>query len=1111
MSNRHPSIIDVIESFLLGLSCLIGGDQFYILLSHTNVSVKFQYLLLVSLSVATFIAAAICDCHTDLCVNGAHLCYVMLLGSLVVFVNQKLKSFVVVTALTSLIAVVVTYLVVQAFTRYSRTRRYLQSFLLGLFSSRLFPNFVWYFYKRRFFEYMSQLYSVSLTLITARFATCLLSMLIKVGRRKFSFSREKANGLVGGWSRIGFAKGNSVFLNFCQKVRVCLFPFFVLIMSTALYLTFPPTLLASHFNYSSNFTASLSFIEMSFHLLGCCFGIAYPVSKTGNDPRFYFITFFFYILYFNSLAMYYYLKHAFSHYYMFLLVMISGFSLGYLTTYTLHIVYNTTLTQTCITKEHSNRHCCCSKFFSECYCRFLKLIGNVDKTLTFIGMNRFDCYRPEVFGQRTFVYSKKGDHAIIICHSSVKLTTRVIQEKQCELSATCPCLKLIGIYKLESVTASTCNNCQLSVRLEASSLNIPEEVIKCTQQDSGGDCSAKCSTCCFTVDCCKMCKNRTTTKFKCRKKCRTVCEHVKKDYEKSKTANQPQAGAQTQPPTGAQGGTQKSGTTGGSEAKEKEAKNIEYTRVFFCYSKDNNTYFREVSPYTKPEFDSDLNVQDEFLIREMAISCCCHADLQVDLHCSMKNNFFRLTQIEYKNKRLKIESLTFLSKKFDDQPAEEHSAQESQKPEVPPPAKVPEVPKKPEAPPSTEPKASEKSAKCCCESSRFSKMSVKYKLPENDEDSMNEDLKELVKQQVPSEDENCRCSEKCEGKCDCCKKGKGKGCCCCLVCKLPVDPVSSFIKRIDSVRVKLVCTTLIVLTAVCLLVVVSLFFMRDRFIMPYAFDPMITFADLMHNVDYHSLHSRPRIQELMQQALRHCGQRGAKKAELAYMLRLFTCVMNPHEADLLNKYLESHVQEFMISSAKQYKADAVSWCYCSGFVFAYLASVFGAVQSFFSYWEELWQGEYSDYRRQMSPLINKIAHKSKFALSLLSEVKITQQAIDLINRTRLLTWNEVLDELRRYTDLYSDEVRLIESGLPPKFDLRLQHFLDRWNHRVDHIRYLVSTRRSIFDWEPFLSQYENFRMWYRFFRMFIERFEEIVSFPLRELNANTRVFANYKI
>ncbi|UVC54686.1 hypothetical protein MACJ_003656 [Theileria orientalis] len=961
----------------------------------------------------------------------------MLLGSLVVFVNQKIQSFVAVTLLTSLIAILVTYLVVQAFTRYSRTRRYLQSFLLGLFSSRLFPNFVLYFYKRRYFEYLPQLYSVSLTLITARFAICLVSLLIKVGNKKFSFSSERAESLVHPPLRYGFSSGSSVFLNFSRKVRVCLFPFCVLIISIALYLTFPATLLASHFNYSSNFISTISFIEMTFHLLGCCFGIAYPVSKT-------------------------------------------GFSLGYLTTYTLHIVYNTTLTQTCISKEFSSRYCCCSKFFSECYCRFLKLIGDIDKSFKFIAMNRFSCHKPEVFGERLFEYSKDGDHAIIILQSSVKkITTDLIKEEGCSSSATCPCLKLIGVYTLESVTASTCNNCQLSVRLEGSSLPIPEEVIKCGQQHSGGQCSAKCSICCFTINCCSLCDKKTSTKFKCCKNCKTVCNHVKEESEKSKP-------------------TKETPPTGGSGTKDKEPKNIEKTRVFFCYVNGDKTYFREISPYTKPEFDGDLKIQDEFLIRDMVISCCCHADLQLDLHCGMKNNFFRLTQIEYKKKNLKIESIKFLSKKFDDKPAESTTPGSPKKPEVPP-AKVPEVPK-------------EQVDKCCCENSRFSKLSVKYKLPENDEDVAKEDLRQLVKQQeIPSEDETCKCSDKCDSKCQCCLKGNGKGCCCCLVCKLNVDPVSSFIKRIDSVRVKLVCSTLILLTAVSMLVVLALFFLRNRIVVPYTFEPMITFADLVNKVDYYGLHSRPRMEELMQQALRHCGHRGAKKAELAYMLRIFSCVMNPHDTDLMTKYLDAHVHEFLNNSAKQYKMDAVSWCFCSGFVFAYLSSVFGAVQSFFSYWEGLWQGEYSDYRRHMSPLINKIAHKSKFALSLLSEVKITQQGIDLINKTRLLTWTEVLDELKRYTDLYSDEVKLIESGLPLKFDLRLLHYLDRWNHRVDHIRYLISTRRSIFNWEPFLSQYESFKTWYSFFRMFIERFEEIISFPLRELNQNTGVFAKYKI
>ncbi|UKK01941.2 hypothetical protein MACK_001294 [Theileria orientalis] len=1064
MSNRHPSIIDVIESFLLGLSCLIGGDQFYILLSHTNVSLTLQYCLFIFLSVVTFIAVAIYDCHSDLCVNGAHLCYVMLLGSLVVFVNQKLQAFMVVTLITSLIAIVVTYLVVQAFTRYSRTRRYLQSFLLGLFSSRLFPNFVWYFYKRRFFDYFSQLYSVSLTLTTARFAICLVSLLIKVGKKKFSFSNDKVEPLIEGPSRYGFLTGSSVFLEFSKKVRVCFFPFCILIVSTALYLTFPPTLLASHFNYSSNFISSLSFIEMTFHLLGCCFGIAYPVSKTGNDPRFYFITFFFYILYFNSLAMYYYFKHTFSHYYMFLLVMISGFSLGYLTTYTLHIVYNTTLTQTCISKEYSTRYCCCSKFFSECYCRFLKLVGKVDENRKFIAMNMFSCNKSDVFGQRTFKYSKDGDHAIIILHSSTKITSSDIKEELCTSSATCPCLKLIGIYKLESVTASTCNNCQLSVRLEASSVTIPETVISCGKQHSGGECSGTCSTCCFTINCCSDCDKKTTTKFKCCKKCKTVW---------------------------------------GSGNDVNEAKNIENTKVFFCYSKEGNTYFREISPYTMPEFDRDLKIQHEFLIRDMSISCCCHADLQVDLHCSMKNNFFRLTQIEYKKKKLKIESMLLSSMKFNDKvPGETTPQDKSTKPEVPPP-KVPEVPKKP-------------TDKCCCENSKFAKLSVTYKLRENDEDVVNEDLKNLVNQQeTPSEDEKCKCSDKCDSKCDCCLKGKDKdkdkGCCCCLVCKLNVDPVSSFIKRIDSVRVRLVCSTLLLLTTVCLLVVLGLFFLRNKIIVPYTFKPMITFPELLKKVQYYDLHSRQQIEQLMQMALRYCGQKGVKKAEVTYMLRVFTCVMNPHDNDLMTKYLDSHVHEFLTSSPRQYKMDAANWCFCSGFVFAYLSSVFGAIQRFFSYWEELWQGEYSDYRRQMSPLINKIAHKSKFALSLLSEVKITQQGIDLINKTRLLTWNEVLDELKRYTDLYSDEVKLIETGLPLKFDLRLLHYLDRWDHRVDHIKYLISTRRSIFDWEPFLHQYETFRTWYSFFKMFIQRFEEIISFPLQELNQNTKVFANYKI
>ncbi|UKK01942.2 hypothetical protein MACK_001295 [Theileria orientalis] len=1064
-------IADFLEPFILGISCIVGGEQFSILLSHTNISIKLQSFILIAVSLTTIVVSAFVKAEYSF-FNGFHCQYAILSIFLYVMVNTRSKSFIYVTAMTFSIGLVVTFLIVQSLAHYLTSRMQLLAFVYGIFISRSLPYMCWYFVNKKI-PYESQLHSVATSLGSMRIIFCFFSMSIKIflGRFKFTSDSEisrfdrklpELNQEIQEFLKkdfydrdflwiptINVDKDNPSNLTFPTFLMYCLF-----MVSVLVYSAFPSLIHSIYSVYSTNIISLLTMIRAISHLFGSCFGISFPATISGNIS-FLVITCLSYVI--VLVTMYFYYKF-YNMPVLFFFELLTGFSLGYLWSYTLGTIISTSLNRNCRDQDHKIDCCCGDKINNQCYCRLPFIIKELKQEATNhrAGMfpflipkqeptterkAHFPCSSDAKAPKEPLTYDKDSKNAVIIFVGNATKFVGKISES-CTGDKT-QCLRLVRSLILESVTTNSCTRCQLTIRLEAKE---NEETLPCKVCTKGAQCNCssdqrKC--CCLEFKCCSDACSKTNCKVHfccCNEKCLNCQSHLKTD--KNDTA-----------------------------------------RLFLCFHTDNKgSILKEIKPNDPTDFDGDFSNTNEFDITSMFFSDCCHVGLQVDLYCSMKNNFFRLTGINFPKKYTKPTALFFRSS----------SSQCFHK----------------------------KDEKCCCAYRDLVRVGVHH------EDSVTDDEKCSViysprtssteSTTISTSESSTASTGSSSPQASASSSGQSTGKCP-ETCVMKVDQLDSFYKKIYPKRAKLVVFCLSIFSLLFFLTFLTISVIRASK-KQYVFKPRVNYMSLVgvfSNNQYNSnseiisrLNSLTEVAKLEENIYRH------KSKELDTMMLAFRKHIGEDQTVKLRLKLENLSDVFLSSNSKpEYKRldkSIIKWSHAVGYMYKYVIMHFSNIQKYFAVWEKNWAVEYRNYRKSIGLSIDQMSLKSKFSLTMMNDPKLSENKFNSIGISRLVTWNKVLKEVKLYSTLIEKEVHLSLETLPMKLGTRLEHFIERWDHRVENIVHWSKRMTNIYDWSNFLVQYKRIKEWVNDVSPYLKGNSD-VQFQLKDLNKGTEVFSQYRI
>ncbi|BAM40321.1 conserved hypothetical protein [Theileria orientalis strain Shintoku] len=1071
-------IADFLEPFILGISCIVGGEQFSILLSHTTLSLKVQSFILIAVSLVTIVVSAFIEAEYSF-FNGFHCYHGILSIFLYVMVNNRFKSFFYVTAMTFCIGFVVTFLIVQSLAHYLTSRMQLLAFVYGIFISRSLPYMCWYFVNKKI-PYESQLHSVATSLGSMRIIFCFFSMSIKIflGRFKFtsgseisSFDRMMPQLTVGinyfltdkdllwipsvkyvgdkdKWSNLSFP----TFLTYC---------FFM--VSVIVYSAFPSLIHSIYSIYSTNIISLLTMIRAISHLFGSCFGISFPATISGN-LSFLVITCLSYVI--VIVNMYFYYKF-YNMPILFFFELLTGFCLGYLWSYTLGTIVSTSLNRNCRHQDHKIDCCCGDKINNQCFCRLPFIIEELKQEAQNEGasMLRFFILKPteqpEKKGQfpcsraannkgEQLRYHKESKNAVLI-FVGPEVASQVGKVSERCAGANTECLRLIRAFSLESVTTSSCTRCQLTVRLEAKEI---KDALPCKGCSEGSQCNCfsepgKC--CCIAFKSCSTQCKKANCKVHfccCNDKCAACKDHIKSD--KSDTA-----------------------------------------RLFLCFKNDNGACtLKEIKPNDSTDFDGDFSKTNEFDITCMFFSDCCHVDLQVDLYCTMKNNFFRLTGINFPKKYTKPSYLFFS--------------------------------------PSTAKCVHKRDPQCCCAHRDLVRLAVKYDPLRYDEtcsiiytsrtSTGGSSAASSSEQSVQSSSgaSSGHTSGSTSGVSPQPTQGSSTGKCP-EICALEVDTMDSFYKKIYPHRAKLVvlCLSIFSLLFFLTFLVISVIRASKRH---YVFKPRVRLTSLVGIFSSNEYNSNSqiitRLNSLSEVAKLEDNIYRQKTKEYDQMMLAFRRQLGEDLAVRLLTKIENLSDTFLSNNGKpEYKRldkGVIKWSHAVGFMYKYVIMHFFSIQKYFAVWEKNWAVEYRNYRRSIGLSIDQMSLKSKFSLTLMNDPKLSETKFNSIGISRLVTWNKVLKEVQLYSTLIEKEVHLSLETLPMKLGTRLEHFVERWDHRVENIVHWSKRMTNIYDWSNFLAQYARIKEWVHDVSPYLKGNSD-VRFQLKDLNKGTEVFSQYRI
>ncbi|XP_952125.1 uncharacterized protein TA14025 [Theileria annulata] len=1150
---RSIGISYIVEPFLVGLCCLIGTDQFDILLFHTDISIKFQYYILQITVILTLLGSVLINFENNFILNIFYFSYTMLLviihlsrvkfiysfifglvflvldyfllelktdnfanyfilhvGVLhfliIALVKTRINSAFIITLHTICIGYSMTLIIIHSCSYYSKYNSGLVWFVLGLFTARSLPQLLWSF-RDGDLDREIQVQSFSESLAIWRFVFCFVSFIMKLTMGKANFYTNSEGGTK--YFEKICDKLKKAYEPFCDKKKdfkdnfkelykhtkdfymfnnencnnngecswcmpflekifyLCrLYPFFSFIFTGGFILKSPPLTHLIYCPYSSHQKLIIDNINRISFLIGCCFGAAYPASVTGNHYYYYIITFSVYLSHIVLSVTLAYIGQFLSLYILYTIASLSGFFLGYTFSYSLGAFTNSILIQTCRREEFDNPFtsektdeklmpCCGDKFNNECYCKYPSIIP-VHQTVQM----PLRCSK-SIFECRSLKYDPNGCNAIIICDNDAKITncTKSPCEGVCCTETDCKCLRLLGVYKLEAVSTSACAECQLTVRIEGTKLECNSCGGTCSSGNSGGTCNCQNGdgTCCLCVKCCDKgcCTGCSQEKCCCIKFCccKNGCKSCKcKCNGKKKCCNECNGTNSKGSNGNCSNGKDSNGNCSngkGSNGKEFKIENV-CTRIFICYkncaNNGDNCCLRELKP-NSVDFDGMLDKFECFDIRYIFFRDCCHVDMQIDLHCSLRNNYFRLNGVNYPKKSNDSKTLKFYGR-------------------------ILKSCKQPEK-------------QCCC---LFRKITKLFLSPEDC-------------------DPEKKCSEDCTG--------SSGGCCTCpnclLFCRLKIDKSGSFVKRVDKFRVKFIVISFVIFALVCLMIesLVMISRYRNR---PAIFNPNATYEQITKLVEKKNFNSveqvSARLTSLMNVNKIAEGANDEKINHFKKMSEVLKKHMSEPEYLKLYSHLENVSLTFLSRSNrtefKSLEKQVILWSHCVGFFYGYAFPLFTFIQEFFTKWDMMWNIEHENYIRVVRPRLNKMSHLSKYSLTLLDVLTTSDKTVRSIGMTRTSSWVGVMEELKWAVKLDETEKGVSDLPLATSMGEKLERFLKAWLHRQTYVGSWITKKTNVFDWAGFTSQYENIEKWIEQVSPYLMLGSEYVNIQLNELNQEVK-------
>ncbi|AFZ79546.1 hypothetical protein BEWA_023950 [Theileria equi strain WA] len=679
MAYGAAGIGEITEAFILGCSCLIGIEQFNMTLLHMSMGASIQYGIFLGSIAVVFLYMLFSSRNSEFYRNGYHTVYATLCLILYAIVKWDLSLGKLTFLLSGFLGIVMGILVVHSSCYYSRHKSVLLGFCIGLFSARLLPSICWYAVKSDDKGFSTHLRDIAVMVALIRFLSCLTSLFLKMYLGNFEIWDDVVDDklfgeLMGASNLLKKSKrdGDGMFFDtsapgqtiddIYSLIRPNLGPLFSLLLSILVFLGYSPIFCTSQFKYAPHLMSSLSKSEMISHIVGSCFGLIFPPSKSDST----FVCAVIFILHFISAALMFLFHKFFCIYGLFFIVILPAFLLGYIFSYSLGLIIDVSLRQNC-SSDDPQKMCCGDDVCEQCFCKTEGIYYDCRKV----------CSKPPECSKDVIIWFDSGTGGKIectcwkgcckcFCCNDCCCCHKHTQQPQCG----CKCCQ----QGSQCCKVGTCKNGTCSCRCKEVCKNNEE---KCTCCSSGG-CKDKCLKCVCCDRCAKLgcgnssgsggtCNCPTVQKENCNKClcCKNISlvsgsQHFLLTSAQTSTCNDCQLTVRLEAKLAClcciNGVCSKHNSATTNESGFPVKGNV------YFGSLSANCPVCSIRKVERPEtfvYGDGSAVSNEFDIKDIICSWCCHADLIVDLFCVLRNTYFRVSAVNYPTKYFDIYGLFF--------------------------------------------------------------------------------------------------------------------------------------------------------------------------------------------------------------------------------------------------------------------------------------------------------------------------------------------------------------------------------------------------------------------------------------------------------------------
>lgn len=635
MAYGAAGIGEITEAFILGCSCLIGIEQFNMTLLHMSMGASIQYGIFLGSIAVVFLYMLFSSRNSEFYRNGYHTVYATLCLILYAIVKWDLSLGKLTFLLSGFLGIVMGILVVHSSCYYSRHKSVLLGFCIGLFSARLLPSICWYAVKSDDKGFSTHLRDIAVMVALIRFLSCLTSLFLKMYLGNFEIWDDVVDDklfgeLMGASNLLKKSKrdGDGMFFDtsapgqtiddIYSLIRPNLGPLFSLLLSILVFLGYSPIFCTSQFKYAPHLMSSLSKSEMISHIVGSCFGLIFPPSKSDST----FVCAVIFILHFISAALMFLFHKFFCIYGLFFIVILPAFLLGYIFSYSLGLIIDVSLRQNC-SSDNPQKMCCGDDVCEQCFCKTEGIYYDCRKVS--LGVK---CPEAKECCENIIIWfgAEFGNGIKCTCKSSGNCCSCESECKSCTSDCNCKtkCLKCI------------CCDC-------------------CAKVGCGpgtGECgSCSCAKASGTCEKCLCCKNISIA---------STSHHFLLSSAQTNTCNDCQLTVRLEATCVClcciNGKSSKCSHSIAKEDKSKATKNL------YFGSLSEKCPICSIRKVTRPDtfvYGDESTVSNEFDIKDIICSGCCHSDLIVDLFCVLRNTYFRVSAVNYPTKYSDIYSIFF--------------------------------------------------------------------------------------------------------------------------------------------------------------------------------------------------------------------------------------------------------------------------------------------------------------------------------------------------------------------------------------------------------------------------------------------------------------------